>query len=373
MAEAAGADPQRHMAGAGDPEHHLALLLTWFSPAFPIGAFSYSHGLETLFEKGGLDNAAATQSAITTALYDGSGQSDAIIAAHAWRAARAGDAAGIDSLSTLALALSPSRERREETLRQGNAFAELVDTVWSAARDERVWSAAQDESVSSATRDAGVGSAALDESVWFAARGESVWSATRAEGVGSAAPDGGALSAAPDVGASWAARGEAVGSATRGERAWSALRGEGAGSAAPGESLGAAAQGEGGGGTAGGDGPPSGAAADTARSRTMRLSDADCPLPVAVGAAGGLHGVPLRPLLTAALHAFAANLVSAAVRLVPLGQTDGQRITAALLPVAAEVARRAEAAALADIRSTAIGLDICAMAHETQHVRLFRS
>ena len=105
----------------------------------------------------------------------------------------------------------------------------------------------------------------------------------------------------------------------------------------------------------------------------MRLSDADCPLPVAIGAAGGLHGVPLRPLLTAALHAFAANLVSAAVRLVPLGQTDGQRITAALLPVAAEVARRAEAAALADIRSTAIGLDICALAHETQHVRLFRS
>ncbi|ORE96041.1 urease accessory protein ureF [Stappia sp. 22II-S9-Z10] len=355
MAEAAGADPQRHMAGAGDPGHHLALLLTWFSPAFPIGAFSYSHGLETLFEKGGLDNAAATQSAITTALYDGSGQSDAIIAAHAWRAARAGDAAGIESLSTLALALSPSRERREETLRQGNAFAELVDTVWSAARDEGVWSAAR------------------DEGVWSAARGESVWSAGRAEGVGSAAPDGGALSAAPDVGASWAARGEAVGSATRGEGAWSALRGEGAGSAAPGESLGAAARGEGGGGTAGGDGPPSGAAADTARSRTMRLSDADCPLPVAIGAAGGLHGVPLRPLLTAALHAFAANLVSAAVRLVPLGQTDGQRITAALLPVAAEVARRAEAAALADIRSTAIGLDICAMAHETQHVRLFRS
>ena len=67
----------------------LALMLSWFSPAFPTGAFSYSHGLETLFEAGGLADAAAVTEAVDTALTDGAGRADAIITAHAWRAARA--------------------------------------------------------------------------------------------------------------------------------------------------------------------------------------------------------------------------------------------------------------------------------------------
>ena len=164
--------------------------------------------------------------------------SNAILAAHAWRAAQAGDADALDTLSDLGLALGPSHERREETLRQGNAFAELVDAVWA--------------------------------------------------------------------------------------------------------------------------GP-------------LALSNRNRPLPVAVGAAGAMQGLPLRPLLVAALHGFAANLVSAAVRLVPLGQTDGQRITAALLPVAVDIAAAAEHAPLDAIHSAAIGLDIAAMGHEVQRVRLFRS
>jgi urease accessory protein len=97
------------------------------------------------------------------------------------------------------------------------------------------------------------------------------------------------------------------------------------------------------------------------------------PVPVAAGAAGGLNGVPLVPLAQAYLSAFAANLVSAAVRLVPLGQTDGQRVTAALMPVAAAVAREAAGATLDDVGGAALGLDLASMRHECQEVRLFRS
>ena len=78
--------------------------------------------------------------------------------------------------------------------------------------------------------------------------------------------------------------------------------------------------------------------------------------------------------LTAFLHAVAANLVSAGVRLVPLGQTDGQRVLAALEPVIARPPRaRALDTALDDIGSAAFRADIASMRHETQYTRLFRS
>ena len=60
------------------------------------------------------------------------------------------------------------------------------------------------------------------------------------------------------------------------------------------------------------------------------------------------HGIPLEPALHAYLHAVAANLVSAGVRLIPLGQTDGQRVLAALEPVD----RRDRGARARDARST---------------------
>jgi urease accessory protein len=99
----------------------------------------------------------------------------------------------------------------------------------------------------------------------------------------------------------------------------------------------------------------------------------DVPLPVALGAAGAAHAVPLAALVHAHLAAFAAALISAAVRLVPLGQTDGQRITARLAPLVAAVAAEALAADLDDVGGAAPGLDIAAMTHEVQEVRLFRS
>ncbi len=94
---------------------------------------------------------------------------------------------------------------------------------------------------------------------------------------------------------------------------------------------------------------------------------------VAFGAAAGFGGVPLRAALLAFLSGFAANLVSAGVRLVPLGQTDGQRATAALLPDIQAAVAHALATPPEDIATCTPVLDLLSMAHETQYTRLFRS
>ena len=85
------------------------------------------------------------------------------------------------------------------------------------------------------------------------------------------------------------------------------------------------------------------------------------------------HGIALAPALRAYLQAFAANLVSAGVRLIPLGQTDGQRVLAALEHVVAASAERASGTALDEVGGAAFRADIAGMRHEMQHTRLFRS
>jgi urease accessory protein len=95
--------------------------------------------------------------------------------------------------------------------------------------------------------------------------------------------------------------------------------------------------------------------------------------PVAVGIAAAAHGLALMPTLEAYLVALVTNLVSAAVRLIPLGQTDGTKTVAKLVPVAKHVAARAAAASIDDIGGVALRSDIAAMRHETQYTRLFRS
>jgi urease accessory protein len=95
--------------------------------------------------------------------------------------------------------------------------------------------------------------------------------------------------------------------------------------------------------------------------------------PIAVGIAAAGHGLALVATLEAYLVALATNLVSAAVRLIPLGQTDGTRAVAKLVPAAKQVAVRAAAASIDDIGGAALRSDLAAMRHETQYTRLFRS
>lgn len=216
-------------------EAQFLRLLTWLSPAFPVGGFSYSHGLETAIREGAVADAAGVSAWISGLVEHGSGWTDAVLfkAAHASAASR--DAAGLAEVVELAEALAPSLERRRESLGQGEAF----------------------------------------------------------------------LIAA---------------------RAW-------------------------------GPQPLSG----------------EVPYATAVGAVCGSAGIPVESALAAWLHAFAANLVSVAVRAIPIGQTDGVAAIAELEPVILAAAARGATSTLDDLGSAAILSDIAAMRHETLGVRLFIS
>ncbi|HVZ06766.1 urease accessory protein UreF [Rhodopila sp.] len=99
----------------------------------------------------------------------------------------------------------------------------------------------------------------------------------------------------------------------------------------------------------------------------------DAPYAVAVGAMAAARGVAEDDTAVAYGQAFATNLISAAVRLVPLGQTAGLRVLAALEPVILATAAAAADATLDDIGGCAFRSDLAAMRHETQYTRLFRS
>jgi len=95
--------------------------------------------------------------------------------------------------------------------------------------------------------------------------------------------------------------------------------------------------------------------------------------PIAVGAIAAHHAIDAEAIVAGYLQAFAANLISAAVRLVPLGQSVGLAVLAALEPIILQVADATRAATTDDIGGCAFRSDIAAMRHETQQTRLFRT
>lgn len=100
---------------------------------------------------------------------------------------------------------------------------------------------------------------------------------------------------------------------------------------------------------------------------------APCPYPVAVGAIAAAHGVGARDTLTAFLTAYVQSQISVAIRLVPLGQTEGLRVQAALEATIAACATRAAESTLDDLGNIGYASDIAAMRHEILHSRIFRS
>jgi urease accessory protein len=217
----------------------LLRLHAWLSPAFPVGAFAYSHALEWVVETGDVRDEPTLCDWLTDLLRLGSGRSDAILLRHAYRAT---STVALAEVAELAAAVSPSRERREETLAQGTAFA----------------------------------AAAM---------------------------------------------------------AWGAL---------PLTALAAAG--------------------------VDRVA-----YPVAVGALAAAHSIGEDATTACYLQAFAGNLISAAVRLIPLGQSAGLRVTAALERPILDVAGETAMAGLDDLGSSCFRSDIAAMRHETQYTRLFRT
>ncbi len=95
------------------------------------------------------------------------------------------------------------------------------------------------------------------------------------------------------------------------------------------------------------------------------------PLPVAVGRAAAGLGLPPDEVVALYLNAFATALVQAAVRFIPLGQTEGQAVLARLAPGIAGIAGRAAVAEIADVLSAGFGADLSAMEHETLQPRIF--
>jgi urease accessory protein len=231
-----------HVTRDGDAAA-LYRLMTWLSPAFPVGGFSYSSGIEWAVEAGDIVDAGSLRDWLAAMLVEGSGLSDGIFLAHAHRAAETGDEAGLREVAELAAAFVPSRERQLETSAQGRAFIDIARSAWSCAGLEQAIAAA-----------------------------------------------GGVIV-----------------------------------------------------------------------------------YPVAVGLVSAAHGVPLAPTLHAFLHALTSNWISAGGRLIPLGQTDCQRVLAGLEEIAAATAQRAISATLDDIGSATFRADLASLRHEAQYTRLFRS
>ena len=215
-------------------------LFIWLSPAFPVGGFAYSHGLEAAVEAGDVPDRAALGRWIDDLLAHGSIRQDAILLAEAMRAAGKGDAAALDGVNDLALALCAGRERHLETAAMGNAFLQTVRATWPGT--------------------------------------------------------------APH---SWHAR--------------------------------------------------------------------DVAYPIALGLAAAAECLDAGRVIAAFALTFVANLVSAAVRLGVVGQSDGQRVTAGALPAVAGLAVFAASSSLDDLGGCALRSDLAALSHETLYSRLFRS
>ena len=108
----------------------LYRLMAWLSPAYPVGAFSYSSGIEWAVEASDIRDAVTLREWLTAMLADGGGFADAVFFVHAHRAAAANDAAALRAVAELAAAFVPSRERFLETTAQGRAFLETTNAVW---------------------------------------------------------------------------------------------------------------------------------------------------------------------------------------------------------------------------------------------------
>ena len=289
---------RRRMTTSTEPRQSAALyrLLAWLSPSFPIGAFSYSHGLESVAARGAIHDRATLQSWIVAIVAQGSGRMDADILRDAYRAALAEDAAALDAANIRGLAYRATAELALESTQQGGAFF----VAWEAAWDDVFLQVVASEN---------------DPSPPF--RGEREGPiAERWEGeVGGIGERSGIPHLTPALSA-----------------------------------------------PEGGEG---------VKSSVLALQNI-C-LPAALGAAAARAGIALDDALLGYLQAFTANLMSAGLRLGIIGQTDGQRILAALEPVVAAAAQAALDRDPADFGAATFAVDLASMAHETQYSRLFRS
>jgi urease accessory protein len=131
---------------SADEAAALYRLMTWLSPAFPVGAFSYSSGIEWAVEAGDIVDGATLQDWLASML-DGPGFCDGVFLAQAHRAAACSDHAVLREVAELAGAFAPSRERHLETAAQGRAFIEIARAAWNCDGLDRLIAACEGTTV----------------------------------------------------------------------------------------------------------------------------------------------------------------------------------------------------------------------------------
>lgn len=105
----------------------ILTLTQWLSPAYPVGAFAYSHGLEAAADQDWVTDAPSLEAWLEDVIWHGAGRSDALLLAAAWQAESAQEIAQIDAT---ARAFAASKERLLETAQQGASFALVTSDIW---------------------------------------------------------------------------------------------------------------------------------------------------------------------------------------------------------------------------------------------------
>src|SRR5215208_5517124 len=122
--------PRKRMSIKPRTAAALYRLLAWLSPSFPIGAFSYSHGLEAAAASGAIHDRASLQSWIAAIVAQGSGRIDADILHDAYRATLAEDAAALDAANIRGRGYRATAELALEAAQQGDAFLSTCLAAW---------------------------------------------------------------------------------------------------------------------------------------------------------------------------------------------------------------------------------------------------
>ncbi len=220
--------------------------MTWFSPSFPVGSYTYSHGLEYAVEAGYVTDAASLKDWVGHIIGFGTGFLDAVIVAEIWNAIANKDNAAFMAIAERSAANRATREMALESNAQGTAFIDAIGASWHVVGFE-----------------------------------------------------------------DWRSR--------------------------------------------------------------LKLRNIPLTYPVAVGITAALHSVAQEQIVLAYLHGTVSNLVSAAMRLIPLGQSAGQTVIASLEPAIIDTQQRALETRLENTGTAAPMVDWTSMRHESQYTRLFRS
>ena len=110
----------------------LIRLQAWLSPAFPTGAFSYSHGLEQIIKNGLVSDKSSLANWLNALLEHGAGWNDAVLLSESWRLTKAQET--LLEIAEFAEVMSISKERHLETTAQGSAFLKAA-SAWGKLPD----------------------------------------------------------------------------------------------------------------------------------------------------------------------------------------------------------------------------------------------